>query len=143
MTTSSERPVGDEGDGVVRSEEELTTSVERATGGRVRLSTAVDREKVTTEVERDVEHGDVERVTAAEGDSGQVETLPDGSISIPVFEERLVIEKRTVVRERIIVRKRVVTEHEVVEADLGRERVAVDVEGPVADRVTITEGPDP
>ena len=33
-----------------------------------------------------------------DADSGEVETLPDGSISIPVFEEQLVITKRLVVR---------------------------------------------
>jgi uncharacterized protein (TIGR02271 family) len=52
-------------------------------------------------------------------------------VSIPVFEEELVITKRRVLRERIIVRKRVVTEQETVEADLRRERVEVDVQGDV------------
>ena len=45
-----------------------------------------------------------------EADSGEVEVLPDGSVSIPVFQEELVIEKRLVVRERVIVRKHTVTE---------------------------------
>jgi stress response protein YsnF len=70
------------------------------------------------------------------GDSGQVEQLPDGSVSIPVLEEQLVCEKRLVVRERIIVRKETVTENRVVEADLRRQHVAVDPDADVAGRVT-------
>lgn len=69
----------------------------------------------------------VERVPAGEGDSGEIETLPDGSVSIPVLEEQLVVTKRTVVRERIVVRKEVATETERVEAELRREHVDVDV----------------
>jgi len=67
-----------------------------------------------------VEHADLEREAPEEGDSGEVEVLPDGSISIPVFEEELVVEKRLVVRERVIVRKQMVSEDRVVEADLRR-----------------------
>jgi uncharacterized protein (TIGR02271 family) len=78
------------------------------------------------------------RVPAADPprDSGQVEELPDGSLSIPVFEEQLVCEKRTVLRERIIVRKETVTEDRVVEADLRREHVEADPDAEVADRVS-------
>lgn len=68
-------------------------------------------------------------------DSGQVEYRPDGSVSIPVFEEELVCEKRLVVRERIVVRKEAVTRDQVVEADLRRERVAVEPDSEVGDRV--------
>ena len=53
----------------------------------------------------DVEH---ERVPAGEGDSGEIEVLPDGSVSIPLFEEELVVTRRTVLRERVIVRKQLV-----------------------------------
>jgi stress response protein YsnF len=54
-----------------------------------------------------VEHAEVERQAPADpsADSGEVEVLPDGSLSIPVFEEELVVQKRLVVRERIIVRQ--------------------------------------
>ena len=48
---------------------------------------------------RDVEHVDTnERIAAEEGDSGEVELLDDGSVSIPVFEEVLIVTKRLVVR---------------------------------------------
>jgi stress response protein YsnF len=69
-------------------------------------------------------------------DSGEIITLPDGSVSIPVFEEVLVVEKRRRVRERIIVRKETVVEDYVVEADLRKERVSVEADDDVADRVT-------
>ena len=64
--------------------------------------------------------------------------MPDGSLSIPVFEERLVVEKRLVVRERIIIRKHTVR-GAARTADLHKERVEVELEDTVADRVT---GPD-
>ncbi|HET7489682.1 MAG TPA: DUF2382 domain-containing protein [Acidimicrobiales bacterium] len=79
-------------------------------------------------VGRAVEHASLEHVPAPHGDSGQVETLPDGSVSIPVFEEQLVVEKRLVVRERVVVSKRTVVEDAVVEAELQRECVAVDAD---------------
>jgi uncharacterized protein (TIGR02271 family) len=63
---------------------------------------------------------------AVEGDSGEIETLPDGAISIPILEEELVITKRIVVRERIVVSKEVETETQRVEAELRRERVEID-----------------
>ena len=80
---------------------------------------------------------DLERAAPNEGDSGEVEVLPDGSVSIPVLEEELVVEKRTVVRERVIIRKRTETRHEQIEATLRKERVAVDADeafAPLDDR---------
>ena len=87
----------------------------------------VDTYPVTEVVPRNVEHADTsERVAAAEGDSGEVETLEDGSISIPIFEEVLVVTKRLVVRERVIVRKRTVVDEYTLETELRRERVTVE-----------------
>ena len=130
-------PVSSRGDdaSVVRHEEELVTDTVVAEAGRVGIHKLVDHERVETVVPTNTEHAEFERQSAAEGDSGEVEVLPDGSVSIPVFEEELVIEKRLVVRERVIVRKHTVTEARRVEADLRRERVEVDAEPAVADRV--------
>jgi stress response protein YsnF len=80
-------------------------------------------------------HG--ERVPPPANDSGEIETLPDGSISIPVLEEQLVVTKRVVVRERIIVRKDVEVRSEHVQTELRRERVAIEGEDAPAD------APDP
>lgn len=118
---------------VVRHEEEL--GVTAVTGeGAVRARKHVADEHVDELVPRSVEHLDqIERLAPNAEDSGEVEILPDGSVSIPILEEELVIEKRTVVRERVVIRKRTETRHERVEAVLRKERVAV--EGDIEDRV--------
>ncbi len=121
--------------GVIRREEELTVATSAREVGRLGVRKVVDHERASTVVPVGTEHADVERHPVTEGDSGEVEVLPDGSISIPVFQEELVIETRLVVRERVIVRKHTVTEERRVEADLRRERVEVDADGAVAERV--------
>jgi uncharacterized protein (TIGR02271 family) len=93
------------------------------------MAKRVDVENVAQDVPREVEHASVERHAPDEGDSGEMEILPDGSISIPVLEEELVVTKRKVVRERLVIRKEVVTETQRVEAELRRERVDVDLPG--------------
>ena len=130
-------PVSSRGDdaSVVRHEEELVTDTVVAEAGRVGVHKLVEHERAETVVPRNVEHAEFERQGPAEADSGEVEVLPDGSVSIPVFEEELVIEKRLVVRERVIVRKHTVTEEHQVEADLRRERVEVEADAEVAGRV--------
>lgn len=119
---------------VVRSEEQLRPKTEQVEAGRVRARKEVDVQTVEQVVARGVEQPDLrdlERRPVQEGDSGQVETLPDGSISIPVFEEQLVIEKRLVVRERVVLRKETYYEQHTVRADLRRERVEIETEGDV------------
>ena len=124
MSTSE----GTEGAEVIRSEEELAVGREPYVAGSVRVRKEVETEHVEEDYLRDVEHIDgLGRVPVEDGDSGEVETLPDGSVSIPVLEERLVVSKQIFVRERVIVRKRTVTESERVQAELRRERV--DIEG--------------
>jgi uncharacterized protein (TIGR02271 family) len=125
---------------VIRREEELTVATEAREAGRLGVRKVVDHERASTVVPVGTEHADLERHPVTDADSGEVEVLPDGSISIPVFQEELVIEKRLVVRERVIVRKHTVTEDRLVEADLRRERVDVDVDPQIADRVTHEEG---
>jgi uncharacterized protein (TIGR02271 family) len=111
----------------VRHEEELAVSTRAIDAGRVRIHKSVDTERVSEHVDTLTEGLDgVEHAAAEPGDSGEIETLPDGSISIPILEEQLVITKRLVVRERVIVRKTVTTHHRVVEADLRRERISVE-----------------
>ena len=112
---------------VVRSEERLHVGTETRETGRVRALKRVEHEGVQTRVDRGTEHAELDRVPVAdaEADSGQVETLPDGSLSIPVFEEQLVVTKRLVVRERVVVRKHTVYEEQLVRADLRKERLEV------------------
>jgi uncharacterized protein (TIGR02271 family) len=124
---------------VVRHEEQLRAGTIPTQAGVARIRTVVDHERYDGIVPRGVEHADVERVGATSGDSGEIETLPDGSLSIPVFEEQIVVEKRLVVRERIIIRKRTVVEEHRIEADLRTERVEIDVDDSVADSVEVVD----
>ena len=114
-----------DGSGITRHEEELRVATEREQGETIRARKATDVDRVSEVVAREIEHADVERVTVEQGDSGEIETLDDGSTSIPLFEERLVITKQLVVRERVIIRKRTLVEEERVEAELRRERIEV------------------
>ena len=132
-----------EGRELIRSEEELDVATRQREAGRVRARKVVDHEQVERTVPVGTEHAETERVAAAEGDSGQVETLADGSLSIPIFEERLVVEKRLVVRERIIIRKHTVYEDRRITADLRRERIEVEVDEEVMDRVTVEDTTSP
>lgn len=122
----------DEQASVVRHEEELELRTQTYEAGSIRARKRVESEQVERVEPRSVEHGDFERAGPNDGDSGQIETLEDGSISIPLFEERLVVTKELVVRERVILRKRTVTEHQRIEAELRKEHIEVegDVERP-------------
>lgn len=129
MPDTSSTPDG-QADELIRSEEELRVGLVEHEVGRVRARKRVDTERVTETVPRTVEHAEVERVAVGPDDSGEVETLADGSLSIPLLEERLVIEKRLVVRERVIIRKQATVAPQVVEADLRRERIELEVHPP-------------
>lgn len=123
----------DEATEIVLSEERLDVGTETQQAGVARVRKSSDVETVQDRIERGVEHADTERVAVddAAADSGEVETLPDGSLSIPVFEEEIVVTKRLVVRERVVVRKHTVYEEHVVTADLRRERLEVEADGDV------------
>ena len=112
---------------VVRPEEELS-GVEKVWRGIgfLRARKKVETSTVEEVVPRELEQLDLESTPVGERDSGKIETLPDGSISIPIYEEELVVTKRTVLRERIVIRKKTVTELERVHAELLKERVELD-----------------
>ena len=120
-----------DGTSVLRSEEELEIGTHTEEAGSVRARKHVETEHVEELVPRHIEHADVERVAPGDGDSGEIETFPDGSVSIPILEEELVITKRMVVRERVLIRKRTLTEDHRVEAELRKERVELDGSGDV------------
>ena len=123
------RPQPDTEDETLVLHEEQATVGKRWEGvGYARVRREVEREKVRADYPRDRERLTHERVPTGENDSGQIETLPDGSISIPLFEEELVVTRKTVLRERVIIRKENVTEWQRVEAELSRERVRFDAD---------------
>ena len=117
---------------LIRYEEELDVETRTEEAGAVRVQKHVESETAKQRVLREVEHAELEHVPADDEDSGLVETLPDGSISIPVFEEELVVTKRLVVRERVIVRKQTKVERKTVTEELRRERVEIDADEGIA-----------
>ena len=127
---------GAAGADVVLHEEHLVVGTETERAGTARIVKTVDEEHVETRVDRASEQAEVERVLVPDpdADSGEVETLPDGSLSIPVLEEQIVVTKRLVVRERVVVRKHTVHEEHVVSADLRRERLEVQADDGVVVR---------
>ncbi|HWE54603.1 MAG TPA: YsnF/AvaK domain-containing protein [Acidimicrobiales bacterium] len=123
-------------------EDQLLTGTKTVEAGSVRLRKDIEYQQVYRTVPADTELADIERREAEEGDSGEVVSLPDGSVSIPLFEERLVVEKRLFVKERIIVRKQVSVVEHVISAELGREHLTVEADPAVADRV-VDARPEP
>jgi uncharacterized protein (TIGR02271 family) len=113
-------------DDLILREEELELGTVVRDAGAVRARKRIEREEVSELVPREFEQAEIERVPAVEGDSGEIETLPDGSISIPLLEEELVVSKRLVVRERIVIRKETAIEEREVRAELRRERLEIE-----------------
>jgi uncharacterized protein (TIGR02271 family) len=118
--------VHDEDASVVRHEDELELATQEYEARSVRARKRVETDQVERVEPRSVEYGDFERAPVNDGDSGEIETLEDGSISIPLFEERLVVSKELFVRERVILRKRTVTEQHRIEAELRKEQIEVE-----------------
>jgi uncharacterized protein (TIGR02271 family) len=132
---TGERETGDSLS-LVRHEEEASVGKEWVTDGVVTARKTVESRVVDESVPRFIEYAEAERVKPSKEDSGKIEMLPDGSVSIPVLEEQIVVTRRTVVRERIIIRKSTQTVEERVTAELRREHVIVESEGPIEVRDT-------
>lgn len=130
---------GEERPELVRHEEEVA-GVEKAWrgAGHLHIRKRVQRERVREDHPREVEEVELRRTPVREGDSGEVETLSDGSISIPVFEEELVVTKRRVLKERVIVQKHTITERQRIRTELRKERITVE-----ADEGITLEGAQP
>jgi uncharacterized protein (TIGR02271 family) len=111
---------------VVLHEEQASVAKRWEGVGSLHARRVVERGRVRAKFPREREELVQERVPVSEGDSGEIEILPDGSVSIPLFEEELVIRRETVLRERVIIRKENVTEQQRVQAELRRERVEFD-----------------
>ena len=103
--------------------------------GFLRAKKRVEAVPVETSLVQAGEEVDLERVTAEADDPGGVITLPDGGLSIPVYEEELVVTKRVVLKERVVIRKRIESRTAPVSTELRRERVEVDVDEGLEDRV--------
>ena len=128
--TNSEKtpPESDEGARLVRHEEELAVGRDLREIGRMRARKVVETETVAETVPRSVEQVELEPTPAAPDDPGNVETFPDGSVSIPVLAEEIVVSKRMVVKERVRITKRLVTEPAHIEAELRKERIELEAD---------------
>jgi uncharacterized protein (TIGR02271 family) len=123
------RPRVDDDGSLIRHEEEATVGKRWQGVGYLRVRREVDTDRVSERFQRRAEQLTSERVPAGPDDSGKIETLPDGSISIPLFEEQLVVTRKTVLRERVIIHKDVVADWETVEAELRREHISFETDG--------------
>ena len=127
MTDCESRNLKADGE-LVRNEEELRVGATEQVVGTVRARKHVETERATARVARSSEQGEFERAPAIEHDSGRIESLEDGSVSIPLLEERLVVRKEVFVRERVVLRKHVVTEQHEVTAELRKEEIQIDAD---------------
>jgi uncharacterized protein (TIGR02271 family) len=107
--------------------------------GFLRARKHVEAVPVRETVATDSEELDLEHLPAAEDDPGGVITLPDGAISIPVYEEEVLVTKRVVLKERVVIRKRIETHTQRVEAELRREQIELDVDDGLEDRVRVID----
>ena len=113
---------------LVRHGEELELEKRWRRRGSLRARRLMDTTSVRAALPLELEDVAVERVPAGSDDSGEIEELEDGSISIPLFEEQLVLTRRIVLRERIVIRKEVVTDEVRVEEVLRRESIALEAD---------------
>lgn len=108
---------------LTRAEEELRVGTRPVQAGEVIVGKHVETERVTTPVQRRVEHVRVERRPV--NDATGTAELREGEIRVPIMEEEVVVEKRPVVKEEVVVTREVATETEQVEADVRRERIDI------------------
>jgi uncharacterized protein (TIGR02271 family) len=111
---------------ITRAEEELDIGKREVSRGEARVSKHVETEHVTQPVTRRREEVVVERRPVEAGARADASIGSDGDIRVPLMEEELTVEKRPVVKEELIVGKRVVEDHDVVEADVRREKFDID-----------------
>jgi uncharacterized protein (TIGR02271 family) len=133
---------GATGPQLIRSEEELLIDREIKESGRVRLTKVTEATEIEEILPVHFECVDVQHTPPFDHDQGEVLSLPDGSLSVPVFEEQLVVQRTWVVRERVVLRKTTVTDHERIATTLKREVVEIRPDDAVADRVWVTEPQD-
>lgn len=144
------------GPAVTRSEEELHVRRRDRPFGSARITRHVVSREVSEEVDLHADRVVVDEVAVPEGadDSGEVETTPEGDLSVPVLAERLVLRKETYVAKRVILRRlREPHRRETVREELRAERVVVEADlAPTAEELDrarrsggedLTRGPTP
>jgi uncharacterized protein (TIGR02271 family) len=117
------------GDGMTRSEEELSVGTSQREAGRARLRKYVETEDVSETVPVRREEARVERepITDANRDRALAgEDITDAEHEVVLHEEEPVVEKRTVPKERVRLETDTVTEEREVSDQVRRERIEVE-----------------
>ncbi len=104
--------------------------------GFLRAKKHIETVRVDEDVTRDGEEIDLERLQPAADDPGGVLALPDGGISIPIYEEEVVVTTRVVLKERVVIRKRIETHVVRVKTELRRERIEITADESLQERVS-------
>lgn len=115
------------------AEEEVTVGKSVHEVGRVKVTKEVvtEQQQVAVPVAREVVH--VERVPASGERPAASDTLfEEGSISVPIREERAEVSTRPVVKEELRIGKDVIQERQTAQATVRREKADVRTEGDVA-----------
>jgi uncharacterized protein (TIGR02271 family) len=131
-TTDVRTREGSDVERLTRAEEELRIGKREVQAGEVVVGKHVETERVSTPVQRRVEHVRVERRPVNDA-TGSAE-LREGEIRVPIMEEEVVVEKRPVVKEEIVVTREAATETKQVEADVRRERIDISGDEELVDR---------
>lgn len=119
---------GDEDERTIEvREERLTPRRERRQIGEIILRKKVEEAPARVEVEALRQEVDVERVPVGkEVDDRRAPWQEDGTLVVPVYEERLVVVKRLVLKEELRIRRRDVTRRLRLEDVVRREHVVVE-----------------
>jgi uncharacterized protein (TIGR02271 family) len=112
---------------IVLSEEQLTVGKRQVAAGEVRVSTAVDTQRVQEQVSLSHDEVSIERrpLSAADATAGDL-TIGEETIRVPLTREEAVVEKRVVPVEEVVVRTNTVTENQTVEDTVRRERLVTE-----------------
>ena len=124
-------------DGITRSEEELHVSKTAAEAGRVRLRKWVETDHVirTVPVAREQVRIEREPITIGDEEAPSGAQIGEAEFEVVLHEEQVTATKVTVPKERVRLQKEVVVDQQQVAADLRKEHVEVERDGP-ADPLT-------
>ena len=129
---ATRRDLADREERITLSEEQLAVGKRERVAGEVGVEKRVETEHVRESVPVMRDEVTVERRPLSGTDALHAEgAFQEEHISVPLSKEEAVAEKRTVGAEEIVVRKHQVQDHEMVEADLRRERAEVTETGDV------------
>lgn len=122
--TGAAAGIEDDGESMIRSEEQLRVSTEEQETGRARLRKYVVTEHVTTTVPVTHEEVEVVREPISENDrTSYNRPIGDGEVEVTLHGEQAMVRKESVPVERVRLHTEKVTEQQEVSADVQKEQV--------------------